>query len=246
MTLRVTLMLAWFDEPEEMLYKAVRSSEVIANRIFAADGAYELVGDKAPESPPSQKEAIQQAAEDAGIQVTFLEPRLWKGQVEKRNALLDAATSDRQERDWVMPLDADWVLHGIREEIQMELNSHRIEQFKVKFRQPKNPNRTNRDFPHAWHANYDGKTRLEPLLFRAMSDMRLENTHWHYSGVRKNGVRVGFSGGARIYPPAVSRDMQATFLIEHRCMFRDDKTLLRNRDFCLKRDKLKRQNGYED
>lgn len=240
------MMLAWFDEPEEMLYRAVNSSAVIADRIIAADGAYAMVRDKAPESPPSQKEAIERAAEDAGLELGFLSSRVWGGQVEKRNALLAAATEDLQRGDWVMPLDADWALHGIREEIRHELNTHKVEQFRVKFRQTDNPNRNiRRDAPHAWHMNYNGKTRLEPLLFRAMEDMKLDKSHWDYSGVRPNGMRIGFSGGARTYRGAITNDMKATFLVEHRCMFRDDKTLVRNKEFCRLRDAEKKATGVE-
>lgn len=242
----MTLMLAWFDEPVDMLRKAVLSAAVIGDRIVAADGAYALVSDKTKESPPEQKQAIQDAADEAGLGLTFLKPRLWDGQVQKRNALLAAATADREQGDWIMPLDADWVLHGIREEVRHELNVNRVEQYRVRFRQTKNPNRNiRRDAPHPWHRNYDGKTRLEPLIFRAFEDMRLEKSHWDYSGLRPNGMRVGFSGGARVYKPAMSADMKATFLIEHRCMFRDDKTLDRNREFCKRRDQEKAKVGFE-
>ena len=240
------MMLAWYDEPVDMLYRAVTSSVVIADRIVAADGAYKQVRDKAAGSPAEQQAAIELAASDAGLGIEFLPARLWEGQVEKRNALLAAATKDIQPGDWVMPLDADWVLHGIREEIREEMNTIRIEQFRVKFRQTKNPARNiRRDAPHAWHLNYEGKTRLEPLLYRAMVDMRLDKSHWDYSGLRKDGKRIGFSGGARDYPSAVSADMRATFLIEHRCMFRDDKTLIRNKEFCRLRDAEKKRTGRE-
>jgi hypothetical protein len=238
-------MLAWFDEPEWMLAQAIKSAAVIGTRLIAADGAYEQVTDKAPESPPEQRQAIEQAAEEAGLEVRFLKPRVWRGQVEKRNALLAAATEDRQERDWLMPLDADWVMHGIKEEIDLALGVNRVEQYKVRFRQTQNPKRHIKDAPHHWHYNYDGKTRLENLVYRAMDDMKLTNTHWDYSGLRKNGVRIGFSGGGRIWTPALTKDMPATFLIEHRVMFRDDKQLQRNKDFCRVRDKEKKLTGAE-
>jgi hypothetical protein len=239
----VTMMLAWFDEPTELLHDAVTSAAVIADRIVVADGAYDLVPDRSDESDPDQWYAIEEAADDAGLECKFLPSALWTGQVEKRNALLQAAAPDS---DWVMPLDADWRLTGDRDAIRAELADTDAEQFTVAFHEPHNPDRPLAETAsHQWHAEYAGQTKREPLLFRALDDMRLEQTHWFYSGVRPDGTRVGLSGGARLYPEAVTRDLAAPLLIEHRCLFRDDKQIVRNRFFCEARDLERERVGYE-
>jgi hypothetical protein len=68
----VTAMLAWFDEPVDLLETAVQGAAVVADRLVAADGAYEQVPDRAESSPPEQKRAIVRAAKKAGLDVSFL------------------------------------------------------------------------------------------------------------------------------------------------------------------------------
>ncbi len=245
--MKVTLMLAWFDEPEELLYAAVTSAAVIADRVIAADGAYEQVADKRASSPASQRKAIERAALTAGLELDFLPTRIWKGQVEKRNALLRAASEGFKTGDCLMPLDADWVLHGSREAVRHELeHSGYVEEWRVWFHQTVNPNRSLASAPHDWHRAHNGKSHRISLLFRALYDMRLEKTHWHYSGKRKSGVRIGLCGGPKLgYQKPVARELQAPFWIEHRAMFRDDKQLERNKLFCQMRDKERDLVGFE-
>jgi hypothetical protein len=242
----VTLMLAWFDEPEELLHQCVTSAAVIADRIVAADGAYEQVADKRATSPASQRQAIERAAYSAGITIDFLPAKIWKGQLEKRNALLKAATAGFGTGDFVMPLDSDWVLHGSREAVRHELAQGYVEEFRVWFHQTINPERPLLTAPHDWHRSYNGQSKREPLLFRALYKMKLEKTHWHYSGCRKGGKRIGLSGGWKLgYARPVSKELQAPFWIEHRAMFRDDKQLERNRLFCAVRDEERERVGFE-
>lgn len=241
--MNITLMLAWFDEPEEMLHRCVTSAGVIADRVVAADGAYKLVADRAPTSPASQRRAIERAATEAGLDVDFLPARLWEGQVQKRDALLRAATRGGGEDDFVMPIDADWVLHGDRQAVRRELAAATAEQFRVQITQPANGDHNG--YPHSWHRNRDGKTWRQELLFRVLGEMCLERLHWWYSGVRADGTRVGLAGGAELYPRATLATLRADFLIEHRCMFRDTKQLERNRIFCERRDHERELTGAE-
>jgi hypothetical protein len=240
-------MLAWFDEPEELLHQCVTSAAVIADRLVCADGAYSQVKDKRASSPKSQRETIERAAAAARIDLDFLPTKLWDGQVAKRNALLKAATVGFETGDFVMPLDADWVLHGSREAVRHELDTAGyIEEWRVWFHQTVNPARPLAEAPHDWHRRYSGKSLREPLLFRALYEMRLEKTHWHYSGKRSSGKRVGLSGGPKLgYAKPISKELAAPFWIEHRAMFRDDKQLTRNKEFCEIRDRERNLVGYE-
>ena len=245
--MQITLMLAWYDEPEELLHQAVTSAAVIGDRVVAADGAYQQVTDKRATSPHSQRQAIERAALNAGLELDFLPARIWEGQVEKRNALLKAASEGFETGDFLMPLDADWVLHGSRDAVRHELAQDYVEQWRVWFHQTVNSARNKpTDYPHDWHKRYAGQTIRESLLFRTLYDMKLEKTHWMYSGKRAKGTRVGLSGGTRLgYAQPISRELQAPFWIEHRAMFRDDKQLERNRLFCQARDAERQVTGVE-
>ncbi len=76
--------------------------------------------------------------------------------------------------------------------------------------------------------------------------MKLEKTHWFYSGKRAKGTRVGLSGGVKLgYAKPIERDLEAPFFIEHRAMYRDEKQLVRNRDFCKVRDAERQLTGAE-
>lgn len=223
--MNVTVLLSWYDEPEELLYAAVTSASVIADKVVAADGAYAQTPGALDASPRTQYRAIQEAASDANLDLQVLPGRIWDGQVAKRNRMLQG-----QAADWLMWLDADWVLHGDREEIRRVLAVTEAEVLRVRFHQPASGSR---DYPHAWHRDYDGDTRWEPMVLRNLGGMRCENEHWRYSGERADGVRVSFTGPE--YPVAVSGDLGG-LLVEHRCMFRDEVRLARNREFLRVRE----------
>jgi hypothetical protein len=238
----VTAMLAWFDEPLDLLITAVTGAAVIADRIVAADGAYELVPDRKASSPQKQRLAIRETARKVGLECEFLRPRLWKGQVEKRNSLLQEAV---QGSDWVFPVDADWRIEGDREAIRDELEDTEFDSLAVNFFQPSNPERdTSKIAPHRWHAENAGQTSYLPILMRVFPEMRVEKLHWVYSGV-KDERRIGLWGGAHFYPPGSVGTLRAPHRFEHRCLFRDDKTLERNRIFCEERDRERERVGFE-
>jgi hypothetical protein len=233
----ITAMLCWFDEPAALLRQVVKSAAVICDRIVAADGAYELIHDRAPESPPAQKRAIEDECKKRKLKVEFLEPRLWKGQVEKRNAVLRHAA---EGSDWVMVLDADWKITGERQLIRREIAEvaqRDVEQIMVEFIEPNNPDRDiSISAPNIWHVSECEITRRNPLIFRSMKDMRCEQHHWIYSAERANGTRVGLWGGIGLYPMPQSHILLASHRFEHMCLFRDDKRIQRNRLFCGARD----------
>ena len=85
-------MLAWYDEDPEILYRAVRSLDAVADRVVAADGRWNYYPGDRIQSPADQYIAIHQAAGDAGIESYISQTvSTWKGQVDKRNHLLRLA-----------------------------------------------------------------------------------------------------------------------------------------------------------
>lgn len=235
--MNVTAMLAWYDEPPGTLHECVTSLATIADTLIAFDGAWHGTPGGQPASDPEQHRAITQAAANAGLDFMLLEPRtIWPGQVAKRNAILQVAQEDS---DWVIPVDADWVLHGDRQIIRQKLADTKAEQLYVRFWQPEGSD----DFAHDWHRDYAGETRLEPMVLRVLQDMRCERLHYAYSGVRPDGERVGLKGGSQFYREASSDFLP--LLVEHRCMFRDTARIERNRAYLADREAERAVTGVE-
>jgi hypothetical protein len=244
--MRVTAMLAYFDEPRELLEQAVDSVAVIADRVVAVDGGYELTPGAKKRSPKEQADTIRRSAWDAGLDVLVYEPaRLWKGQVAKRHMMLRLAA---QESDWVMPLDADWVCFGNREQVREELQRTNAEALEVQFATPANPDKSVKETAvEAWHESTAGKSLWYALLYRVLPDMSMDLSHWGYSALRPgNSDRIAYwdqrlKGTVKARTVRLSSD----FLVEHWTHFRDERTRLRNREFCRERDKQVRRTGAE-
>lgn len=238
----VTAMLAWFNEDPEQLRRAVLSAATLVDRVVAVDGGWDLYPGAAESSPPEQAEAIMAAAAEAGIVAEVHPGRRWTGQVEKRHHMLQLAA---EGSDWVMPLDADWIIRGDRETIRAELQDTRCDAMIVEFFTPLN-NDANLFKVAAtdWHVELAGRSMHEPLIWRALEDMRVEAYHWYYSGV-KNGQRVTLWGDQQDYPKARTGVLQAYMVIDHMCFFRDERTIEANRVYCRDRAKHVQVHGQE-
>jgi hypothetical protein len=238
----VAAMLAWYDEPPELLDAAVRSAATVADMLVAADGRYQRVPGPAL-SPDDQADTIRHAAQQAGLRLWLVRiPEPWPGQVAKRNAMLKLACA---KADWVMPLDADWVLHGDRHLARAALADTADDTLEVAFHTPRNPSRA---APPAtgWHAETEGGTAHYPLLMRTLPGLRLHKFHWIYLA-EKNGSTVVVWGDHDGLPKA-SRDRipHEHLWIEHRSAFRDKLRVERTRDFCADREHLVAATGQED
>jgi hypothetical protein len=227
-------MLAWYDEPLELLTEAVSSAAVIADRILVVDGAYEQTPGAKPRSPRVQADAIRSAARAAGMQCTIVTPEtVWAGQVAKRDFMIKEAALDA---DWVFTIDADWVMTGDRDAIRSELEASDVDEFEVQLSEPLNPDRYLGSIPtHSWHKEYAGQTEWMAVIYRALPGIRCELAHWVFSAL-KDGERIGLWGGRSYYPPAVTARLKADCLIEHRCLFRRDRELERNVAYCAARE----------
>ena len=235
-------MLAWYDEPPELLARAVASAAVVADRVVAVDGGYRLRPGAAACSPAGQADAIRAAAREAGLAVDVVVPAaVWEGQVEKRAWMLERACRDA---DWVLPLDADWVLLGDRETVRGELAAgDDVAVFELNLWTPWDETRPLHEVAATgWHFNLANRLLVIPALMRVLPEMRMEAHHWWYSGLWQ-GERRALWGFEDVYPEAPRRP--CSLEIEHRCFDRDLGRIDANREFCAARDEQVRLAGAE-
>lgn len=239
--MRVTAMLAWFDEPPELLAQAVESASIVADHLIAVDGGYRLRPGARAKSASEQCEAIRYAAKRAGMAYEIHQPdSVWDGQVEKRDWMLKRACEDS---DWVIPLDADWVFKGDAIAVRDEIEAATVPVLRVAMHTPYDGSRPLEQVAStAWHEQLAGQTELIDILLRVVPGMRVERAHWGYSG-EIDGVRHNL-WGAFDYPLAERADSR-TLSVEHRCFDRDLGRIEANRVYCLARDAEARATGAE-
>lgn len=244
MTPRVTAMLAWFDEPTDLLEQAVLSLEGFCDRLVAFDGRYELCPGAEITSPPEQAKAIRAAAKKAGVKAVLRAPtRLWVGQVEKRHAMMQLANNG--DADWVMPLDADWVLRGDKPLALAQLAETEAEAMICHFHTPAHPSLPpERTGSNVWHVHTIGVQNFE-LVFRAMDRMAVELRHWWYTGHRPDGTKVNLWGDADQHAVPATKEDLVGLQIDHLCHLRDLALVERNRRLCEARDLQVAMTGAE-
>lgn len=245
----ITAALAWFDEPLEDLDLCIRSLPVIADRLVAVDGGYERYPGAEASSPKDQAAFIRQTAKEVGLDVKVVTPcKVWRGQVEKRTHLLGLAA---EGSDWIVGVDADHVLHGVRYSARHELagldeRERPADAVDITYYTPLNYDRSLQESAAGeWHAGLAGDYALITGLFRSLPGYRVERHHWWYSAL-KDGERHWVWGGDSAYPRVRVHQMKAPLMVEHRCLFRQTKHILANREFCKDRERLVREHGQED
>lgn len=241
----VTAALAWFDEPLEQLDECVRSLPVIADRLVAVDGGYSRYPGAKAKSAAAQAAQIRKTAKDVGLDVVIHTPtKLWAGQVQKRSFLIQQAAKGS---DWFVPVDADHVLHGIRYTVRHEVENvgPDYDALSADLYTPMNHDRPlDESASGQWHQDLAGQYTTLPNIFRCLPGLRVERFHWWYSALR-DGKRVWLIGGDD-GPRAKFYKLQAPYLIEHRCLFRQPKQILRNREFCEDRVAIVKATKQED
>lgn len=167
--MKITACLCWYDETAELLERCVDSLAGFVDELVAFDGRWDLY--PAPKrgegdivhSPMWQQYALVEAAHNAGIplrrEVARQSP--WPSQVDKRNALLQAAA---ESGDWLLVIDADeWIEGGEARGLRAELM------------------RTGADVAFVDYQMYvDGRPRSRyPIrrLYRAASGVHIETAH---------------------------------------------------------------------
>jgi hypothetical protein len=232
-------MLAWFDEPPKLLAQAVGSLAGWCDVLVYADGAYALTPGRRRRSPQAQYDAIEDTAAAAGIDTVLVERSAgWSGQVEKRDALVRAASG---VADWVMPFDADWELSGNVAAARIAVDRTWLDSLLVQVSDAGAPNTAARGDIGDPVAHGHGRHATVAVGVPGAADMRVRDHHWSYSGV-KNGRRVAL-WGTDGEPAGTGVLDQIT--VTHRCHFRDQKRILRNRAFCEARDRQVVETGAE-
>lgn len=241
----VTAALAWFDESLEDLDRCVRSLPVVADRLVAVDGGYARWPGAAASSPKQQAAQIRKTAKDVGIDVVVDVPkRMWLGQVQKRSHLLTLAGKGS---DWVAVVDADHILYGLRYSVRHELDQiDDCDAVTVSYYTPMNYERPLKESAAGlWHESLAGDYALITTIFRALPELRVERFHWWYSAL-KGQQRHWVCAGDGSYPKVKVHQLHAPYFVEHRCLFRDTKHVLANREFCNDREKIVREHRQED
>lgn len=241
----VTAALAWFDEQPEDLYRYVTALPVACDRLVAVDGGYERYPGAHRCSEEEERRAIREAAAAVGIDVEIVVPdRVWRGQVEKRSFLYERAAAGS---DWIVTLDADHILHGVREAVRHELEHTTEHAVEVEFYTTMNHARPLAETASTdWHEGLAGQRIWHRMIFRALPGMQVERFHWYLSALHAGG-RVWLTDVSEgPHQPVAARRLEAPFLIEHRCLFRRDRNIIANREFCEDRVGLVETTGQED
>ncbi len=241
----VTAALAWYDEAPEDLDRFVRALPIACDRLVAVDGGYERYPGAYCRSDRAEEAAIREAAKDVGIDLTLQIPtRVWVGQVQKRNYLYRLAA---EGSDWFFTLDADHILHGVREAVRHELEHVSQNAVEVDFYTTMNHDRPLAETASTeWHAGLAGERVWHRLLLRSLPDVRVERFHWYVSAQTPRRREWLTNVHDRPYRVTSAHRLAAPLLVEHRCLFRRDRNILANREFCEDRVGIVEATGQED
>lgn len=240
----VTAALPWWNELPDDLYRCVRSLENIADRLVALDGAYARYPEATVRSSADECEAIRDAATDAGIEATIIQPdRLWAGQVEKRSYLLAMASIGSH---WIATLDADHIIKADREAVRKALRRELSDVIDVPYVTPIDPDRKMKDAAVGkWHEDQTVGRMMVPHLWRVLPGMKVEKFHWWYSA-HKNGYKVWLWGGDGEHPTVQHSTFKRNYEVEHRSLFRTDEQIRLSRAFLNDRQMVVEATGQED
>jgi hypothetical protein len=132
--MKLHALLAWFNEPDDMLARAVASCAGVADHLVAIDGPYQSFPHRTTRSRSSERATILRACRKAGVECTIVQPGVaWLNEGAKRTALFQmAALLGSIHDDWVVPIDADEELvngHLLREYVENAPASHQAAAF---------------------------------------------------------------------------------------------------------------------
>lgn len=251
----ITAALAWYDELPEDLEACVAGIANVADSMVALDGAYRRFPNARVRSPRFQVNAIYSAARNVGLECKVVLPdRLWLGQVEKRTTLMQLASEDS---DWVVVTDTDHIIKAEREKIRPIISGidPEVGMLKAFFETPANKERSlSESASGKWHESQSAKGSWIQHMYRSYPGLQVERYHWWYSAL-KGSKRVWLIAGqdARMSEEERSRPLVKSailpkdeYIVEHRCLLRDERHVLENRAFCNDREKVARLTGQED
>lgn len=109
--MKLVALLAWYDEPAEMLYDSLAPLMPHIDRLVAVDGAYPYYPDGRAESGADQYEAIKDAVYGQSTSWEIITPgRVWHDETEKRTQMFSYAACHTTPDDWYLVWDADFFL----------------------------------------------------------------------------------------------------------------------------------------
>lgn len=241
--MQVTAALPWYDEPPDQLRDCIQGIACIADRLVCADGPYRRYPHTSIHSPQEQHRAIRETAEQTGLELTILTiDRPWLGQVEKRSMLLAAASYGS---DWIVTVDADHVISTDRVQARAELERMKEDVVEVVYLTPNNKDRPMEiSASGLWHQQVAGTVEMIPHLYRPLPGLHIERYHYWYQALKdRKWVWMWAEEGV----PQLDRGCFVTpYVVEHRCLFREQKQILANRAFCNDRQWVVEQTGQED
>jgi hypothetical protein len=203
---RLVALLSWYDEPPTWLAATIASLPRIGvTHVVALDGAYPTFRTNnthaSVASSPDQADAVMSTATAAGMGCTVEVPGWYRTEVSKRNHLFRMAQPlVRPGKDWVLVIDADerigtdvWGLHrdlaaaaadGVD---TLPVNRWDVEDTHVT---PENAN------AHRVMFLPSAATERDWRLYRALDNMRCEQTHYTYLGEDQDGQTVAMRNDA--------------------------------------------------
>lgn len=219
---RLVGLLSWYQERPDWLYETVTSlKQADVTALVAVDGAYRLYPGGTPTSDPEQREAIEQAAHDIGIDLLVWEPgETWAGgEVEKRAFLFAAgeAFTDGPD-DWYIVMDGDEVIAQAPTDLHQRLEATPHPSATVAFLNDPAEGIVSACFdeggiPSIMHGRF---VQPVPILFRAFPGLTVRGRHHDY--LLPDGTNL-WGDGIHEGPPSL---LIPDLLIDHRTKLRDD------------------------
>ncbi len=136
--MKIIAMMAFYDEPEELLKRSVRGMASLGvTDLIACDGSYSLYPGGLAFSPSHQVNSLDLLAQSRRIHLHLHQPvKVWAGnEVEKRQKMLDMAMLWANDGDWLAIWDCDYkfVSAPLPIEIVVRLRSTRCDVATVAF-----------------------------------------------------------------------------------------------------------------
>jgi hypothetical protein len=211
--MRLAAVMMWFEEDPAELDEAVSSLAGLADEMVAVDGAFAQFPRARAHSSIEEAAAIAEAAARNGLASTVHCPsRPWRGEVEKRNAMLALATP---RCDYFMWLDADErVICQDPERVRAQIETMEAPIGTVEFHTvahgPRDPTLSTWEEP--------GVSKRVRRVWRVVEGMRIATRHWFMSGI-VDGERRALWGNDPAYPRE-ERKQPLDFRIDHHALAR--------------------------
>lgn len=232
MTPRIAALMSFYDDPPDMIERAIESVAELVEVIVAVDGAYGVFPSGEARSPAEQVDAIQETAAACDLDLLLYQPNdVWHGgEVEKRDFMFRLA--DTMRADWYTILDTDFIFeYPYRLGVQSVFEDLRVAQ-KRGFEVGKVTL-----IDHVSTPGANSKRRVEnelPLFYRVagLAPIHIGPTHYH---TWREGSEEHLWGCLNT-PQVAHFDMTDTVHVRHEWWHRDEARQARKWGYYLVRD----------